>query len=74
MPFQFKWAYQGDTRGYSDRDWWDGTISINFSREEWQGIVTELRILYQIPNFPENDYDIMLVNIIDRIEKNVGLE
>jgi hypothetical protein len=54
--------------------WWDGTIAINFSVEEWQGIITELRMLYQIPGFPENDYDIMLVNIIDRIEKNVGLE
>lgn len=24
IPFQFKWAYQRITRGYSDRDWWNG--------------------------------------------------
>jgi len=24
IPFQFKWAYQRVTRGYSDRDWWNG--------------------------------------------------
>ena len=23
-PLQFKWAYQRITRGYSDRDWWNG--------------------------------------------------
>jgi hypothetical protein len=53
---------------------WRGTIGIDFTAEEWQGILTELRMLYQIPSFPENDYDVMLINIMDRIEKNVGLE
>lgn len=53
---------------------WRGTIGIDFSVEEWQGILTELRMLYQIPSFPENDYDVMLTNIMDRIEKNLGLE
>ena len=24
IPFKFKWAYQRITRGYSDRDWWNG--------------------------------------------------
>lgn len=24
IPFHFKWAYQRITRGYSDRDWWNG--------------------------------------------------
>jgi hypothetical protein len=54
--------------------WWDGTISIPFLLEEWQGILTELRMLHQIPSFPENDYDLMLINIMDRIEKNLGVE
>jgi len=54
--------------------WWDGTIAINFTLDEWVGIVKELKMLYQIPEFPENDYDAMIVNIIDRIEKSVGLE
>jgi hypothetical protein len=54
--------------------WWDGTIAINFTPDEWDGILKELKMLYQIPEFPENDYDTMIVNIIDRIEKSVGLE
>jgi hypothetical protein len=54
--------------------WWDGTISINFTQEEWMGIANELRMLYNIPEFPENDYDYMIINIIDRIDKNIGLE
>ena len=54
--------------------WWDGTITIPFTPEEWQGILSELRMLHQIPDFPENDYDLMLINIMDRIEKNIGIE
>ena len=54
--------------------WWNGNIAIDFSLDEWQGILTELRMLYEIPSFPENDYDLMLVNIMDRIEKNIGKE
>jgi hypothetical protein len=54
--------------------WWDGTIAINFTPDEWAGIVTELKMLYQSPEFPKNNYDNMIVNIVDRIEKNVGLE
>jgi len=54
--------------------WWDGTIAIPFSAEEWEGILTELRMLHQIPSFPENDYDQMLINVMDRIEKNIGIE
>ena len=53
---------------------WDGTIAIAFSVEEWEAIVSELYMLYEIPTFPENDYDLMLINIIDRIQKNVGVE
>lgn len=54
--------------------WWDGTIAIPFSVEEWEAIVSELYMLYEIPTFPENDYDLMLINIIDRIQKNLGTE
>jgi hypothetical protein len=54
--------------------WWDGNIAIPFSVEEWEGILTELRMLHQIPSFPENDYDLMLINIMDRIEKHLGTE
>lgn len=48
--------------------------AIPFSVEEWEGILTELRMLNQIPSFPENDYDLMLINIMDRIEKSLGIE
>jgi hypothetical protein len=54
--------------------WWDGTISINFTPDEWRGIADELRMLYYIPEFPENEYDHMMINIIDRIEKSLGEE
>ena len=54
--------------------WWDGTIAIPFSVEEWEPIVSELYMLYEIPTFPENDYDLMLINIIDRIEKGIRVE
>jgi hypothetical protein len=54
--------------------WWDGTIAIPFSVEEWEAIVSELYMLYEIPTFPENDYDLMLINIIDRIEKGIRVE
>lgn len=54
--------------------WWDGTISIAFSVEEWKGIFRELQMLYSIPGFPYSEHDQMMVNIIDRIEKGIGIE
>jgi hypothetical protein len=49
--------------------WWDGTIAINFSVEEWKAIFQELAMLYEIPGFPENEKDDMIVHIMNRIEK-----
>ena len=49
-------------------------MNINLTREEWLAIVKELNMLHHIPCFPENDHDLMLINIIDRIEKNIGVE
>jgi hypothetical protein len=54
--------------------WWDGTVAINFTPDEWRSIANELRMLYFLPEFPENEYDHMLINIIDRIEKSLGEE
>jgi hypothetical protein len=31
-------------------------------------------VVVPIPTFPENDHDLMLINIIDRIQKNIGIE
>lgn len=54
--------------------WWDAQIGISFTREEWETILHELKQLYAIPDFPANDYDMGIVNIMDRIEKNLGTE
>lgn len=54
--------------------WWDGKIAIEFTRHEWELIIHELRQLYYIPEFPETYDDRVIVNIIDRIEKNIGVE
>ena len=54
--------------------WWDGTIAIPFSVEEWKAILTEIGYLYNIPGFPNGEYDEMVVNILDRIEKGIGIE
>ena len=47
-------------------------ISISFTHEEWEAVRHELLMAYD----PEtlDDYDYMLLNIIDRIEKNLGVE
>lgn len=54
--------------------WWDGTVAIPFSIEEWKSILRELQMLYNIPAFPHGDHDHMIVNIMDRIEKGIGTE
>ena len=54
--------------------WWDGTIAIPFSLDEWEAIVSELYMLYEIPTFPENDHDLMIINIIDRIQKGIEIQ
>jgi hypothetical protein len=54
--------------------WWDGTIAIPFSVEEWGAIVSELYMLYEIPTFPENDHDLMLIKVIDRIQKGIEIQ
>jgi hypothetical protein len=54
--------------------WWNGNVSIDFSTDEWRGILSELRMLYEIPTFPENDHDLMLINIMDRIQKGIEIQ
>lgn len=42
IPFQFKWAYQRITRGYSDRDWWNGDFYLaGIIAGIMEGIVTK---------------------------------
>ena len=59
---------------HTSHPWWNGNVAIDFSTDEWEGILSELRMLHEIPSFPENDHDLMLINIMDRIEKNMGIE
>lgn len=54
--------------------WWDGTIAIPFTMTEWDAILIELKMLYAINGFPNDEYDLMLVDIMNRIEKGKGVE
>jgi hypothetical protein len=56
--------------------WWDGTIAIPFSVEEWKEIVGILdsHVRFQL-DYVGDDIDVeMPLNIIDRIEKGIGVE
>lgn len=55
--------------------WWDGTISINFSEREWEYIRNVLQQdLVHFGSILGKDARSMQTNIIDRIEKNLGIE
>lgn len=54
--------------------YWEGQIGIDFTKHEWELILHELMQLYYIPEFPSTNEDNILVNIIDRIQKNIGVE
>ena len=53
--------------------WWDGTIAIAFSLEEWGAIINELRYLEQ-RGYIQEKYNPTIFNIMDRIEKGIGVE
>ena len=53
--------------------WWDGTIAIPFSVYEWQEIINELRYLEKI-GYIQEKYNPTIFNIMDRIEKSIGVE
>lgn len=53
---------------------WEGQIGIAFTREEWLSIkgCLEYTINYSVVDYPDECQ--MELNIIDRIEKNLGIE
>ena len=54
--------------------WWDGTVAIAFSIEEWETILHELAMLYQIPAFPSTKEDEMVVSIMNKIRENIRID
>ena len=57
--------------------WWNGNVSIEFSTDEWVYIINGLSSLVETAHMwgwagtaVEKD----ILNIIDRIEKNIGVE
>lgn len=53
--------------------WWDGTIAIPFTRDEWISIISciEYTIHYSAV-YPDECLEEL--NIIDRIQKNIDVE
>jgi hypothetical protein len=57
--------------------WWDGNISIPFSTNEWEYIINGLSSLIEnahVWGWADTAVETDISNIIDRIEKNIGLE
>lgn len=55
--------------------WWDGTIAIAFSKDEWKYIVQVLNddLIYHY-GLINDESETMARNIIDRIKKGIGEE
>ena len=57
--------------------WWNGNIAIDFSTNEWEYILNGLYSLLDsshIWGWAETHVESDIKNVIDRIEKNIGLE
>ena len=55
--------------------WWDGTIAIPFSKDEWKYIIEVLLddLIYH-HGLIDSEAETMAKNIVDRIEKGIGIE
>ena len=55
--------------------WWDGTIAIPFSKDEWRYIIEVLLddLIYH-SGLITDESEALARNIIDRIEKGIGIE
>jgi hypothetical protein len=57
--------------------WWDGTIAIAFSTNDWEYILNGLYSLVEnapLLGWAGTEVETDIRNIIDYIEKNIGLE
>jgi hypothetical protein len=55
--------------------WWDGTIAIPFSVEEWEYMIQVLNddLIYHY-GLIDDESETMSKNIMDRIQKSIGVE
>jgi len=57
--------------------WWNGNIAIDFSTNEWEYVLNGLSALLDnayLWGWADTEVETDIRNIIDRIEKNIGLE
>ena len=57
--------------------WWNGNLAIDFSTNEWEYILNGLHSLIDnsyVLGWAGTEVEIDIKNIIDRIEKNIGVE
>jgi hypothetical protein len=57
--------------------WWDGNIAIPFSTNEWEYVLNGLSALIDnayLWGWADTEVETDIRNIIDRIEKNIGVE
>lgn len=62
---------------YTSPAWWDGNISIPFSTNEWEYVLNGLSALLDNAytwGWANSEVEEDIRNMIDRIEKNIGLE
>jgi hypothetical protein len=57
--------------------WWNGNVAIDFSPNEWEYVVNGLASLIEsahVWGWADTAVETDIRNIIDRIEKNIGVE
>jgi len=57
--------------------WWNGNVAIDFSTDEWEYILNGLSSLVETAHmwgWADTAVEMDIRNIIDRIEKNLGVE
>jgi len=57
--------------------WWNGNIAIDFSPNEWEYVINGLSALIETAHmwgWADTAVETDIRNIIDRIEKNLGVE
>jgi hypothetical protein len=57
--------------------WWNGNIAIDFSTNEWEYVLNGLYTLIDnayLWGWADTEVETDIRNIIDRIEKNIGVE
>jgi hypothetical protein len=57
--------------------WWNGNVAIDFSPNEWEYVLNGLHFLIDnsyVLGWAGTEVETDIKNIIDRIEKNIGVE